>query len=405
MFLNPWRRHAFSRLIRNCSVAMSCLFVPSILVGQQAAPMRGDVAGKGSLPTAEDAWWVLEQFWNNGAVRINCGGGEYVAFDGTTWGRDRFFLAGCIFFGDGKGLAQAPFTGDIRGTSADPIYQTERWFPREIPEPSGYRIPLIPGVYLVTLHFAEIYFNFPGKRVFDVSVENRVLLDRYDPCVKGFATADEMTFKVEVADGFLDIMFRPIADSPKISGIEIKPERPRRGACGNLLINGGFELPSVSGVAYSTEAGYLPGWNLHAGRNGFFLEHGPPCNRFYDGAQAMCLNGDGRQAAWIEQQFATEPGRTYVLKFAMTSERVEGGGASAPCLPSPTAVQVVVGDVTKDFSRNGDQGWTIKEVPFRATASETKLRIADMTPPHYDRDSPMIDAVSVILVDLAMPTL
>ena len=64
---------------------------------------------------------------------------------------------------------------DIVGTTDDPLYNTERF------APGGgsytYEIPVANGTYQVELNFAEIYpGNFaPGKRVFDMSLENQAL--------------------------------------------------------------------------------------------------------------------------------------------------------------------------------------------------------------------------------------
>jgi len=100
------------------------------------------------------------------------------------------------------------------------VYQSER---------SGnmaYVIPdLIPGLaYTVRLHFAEIYWNAVGQRVFDVAINGSTVLSRFDiiattgspntAIVKEFpATADN--------NGQITITYTSDTDRAKSSGIEV----------------------------------------------------------------------------------------------------------------------------------------------------------------------------------------
>ena len=119
------------------------------------------------------------------------------------------------------------FSGDIEGTDDYSIYQTERWFPVDHLTPAGYQIPLPNGSYQITLHFVEVYYRQGGKRWFDVLVEDLPVpaLKGYDPCEAGFKVADHRSFPATVSDGKLDIELVRQLDSPKISGIEIRPVR------------------------------------------------------------------------------------------------------------------------------------------------------------------------------------
>ncbi len=69
---------------------------------------------------------------------------------------------------------------------------------------------------------AEIYYKTPGKRRFAVLLEDRRVLENYDPCSSGFATATRESFEVDVTDGILDLEFIPDLEKPKISAIEIE---------------------------------------------------------------------------------------------------------------------------------------------------------------------------------------
>jgi parallel beta-helix repeat protein len=111
-------------------------------------------------------------------------------------------------------------TAGIAGTTADAIYQTERW------GDFRYGVALEDGRYDVTLKFAEIYHNAGGKRVFDVRAENQLVLDNYDIFREagGKNRAIDETFSVQVTDGRLDLGFDGIVDNAKVAGIVIAPD-------------------------------------------------------------------------------------------------------------------------------------------------------------------------------------
>jgi WD40 repeat protein/tRNA A-37 threonylcarbamoyl transferase component Bud32 len=168
-----------------------------------------------------DLRWALEELRDRRAVRLNSGGEAYVDASGAVWGKDRFYRGGFRFFGDRSGGGSAPFTGPIARTDRDPLYQTERSFPRSTVPPRGYSLPLPPGRYRLTLHFAEILHREPGRRTFDVFVERSRVLAGHEPFRAGFAAAEDWSFEVKVDDGFLDVVFEPQAGSAKVSAIEV----------------------------------------------------------------------------------------------------------------------------------------------------------------------------------------
>ncbi|MEO5997901.1 MAG: malectin domain-containing carbohydrate-binding protein [Chitinophagaceae bacterium] len=150
-------------------------------------------------------------------IRINAGGTEI----NTTMGP---------FFADANFTPAPGFTystaSDISGTTNKLLYQTER----SATTNNGffsYNIAIPNGNYYVTLHFAEIYWNGPAKRKFDVTIEGELKLDNYDIFARaGAFTAITEIFPITVTDGVLDILFDAAApiggvDRPKICGIEI----------------------------------------------------------------------------------------------------------------------------------------------------------------------------------------
>ncbi|WP_375379546.1 malectin domain-containing carbohydrate-binding protein [Hymenobacter volaticus] len=113
-------------------------------------------------------------------------------------------------------------TAPIAGTEDDALYQSERY------GTFRYNLPVPNGTYTVKLHFAELYWNAPGQRVFDVTAEGTPVLQAYDIVQKvGPLTATTESFLVTVTDGVLSLAFAPGAggvDQPKVSAIEVLSE-------------------------------------------------------------------------------------------------------------------------------------------------------------------------------------
>jgi serine/threonine protein kinase/Flp pilus assembly protein TadD len=178
-------------------------------------PAGGKTAGE----AAADLHWILGELAGGRPLRIDCGGKEHEEPDGSLWSADRFHRGGRTDLPSGE---VSRFGGAISGTHRPFLHRGGRWFPEGAPRP-GYSVPLPPGRWRVTLHFAETWFRHAGARVFDIVLEERVVLEAYDPfAAVGFAAADPKEFAVEVRDGALDIDFVHRADCPRISAIEIE---------------------------------------------------------------------------------------------------------------------------------------------------------------------------------------
>ena len=166
-------------------------------------------------------------------LRINSGGDAYTAQDGREFSADQHFAGGEIFPSNGN-----PKNEPIDGTEDDLLYQTER--------NSGadgaaltYNLPVEDGDYVVTLHFAEIYFGAStnpqggvgsdgpgGERVFSVNAEggDAELVDYDINADVGPSTATTQCFTASVADESLDLVFDPSVNRPKVSAIEVVPD-------------------------------------------------------------------------------------------------------------------------------------------------------------------------------------
>ncbi|MEJ7830745.1 MAG: malectin domain-containing carbohydrate-binding protein, partial [Segetibacter sp.] len=110
------------------------------------------------------------------------------------------------------------------GTMDDSLFQSER---NSSSGRLNYAFPVNNGQYNVILHFAEIYYQGVGNRIFDVEIEGVTVLNNYDILKKaGFNTAITESFIVNVADGTLDVDLSSLVlnggrDRPKLSAIEI----------------------------------------------------------------------------------------------------------------------------------------------------------------------------------------
>ncbi|MEO5995886.1 MAG: malectin domain-containing carbohydrate-binding protein, partial [Chitinophagaceae bacterium] len=118
----------------------------------------------------------------------------------------------------------ASSTSDIAGTTDDVLYQSVRYGAAGT---LNYAFPVTNGQYTVILHFAEVYFNNVGNRVFDVTLESTKVLDNYDIFKKaGANTATTENVSANVTDGILNIYFSSLAadggsNSPMVCAIEI----------------------------------------------------------------------------------------------------------------------------------------------------------------------------------------
>ena len=112
----------------------------------------------------------------------------------------------------------------IEGTGDDPLYQTEENAPAG--ELSYTFRDLPPGVYQVTLKFAEIWHKRKGARVFDVALNGKTVLRNFDVLAEaaGPDRAVDRTFPVEVGrEGRIRITFpRSSIDRPKISALLVR---------------------------------------------------------------------------------------------------------------------------------------------------------------------------------------
>lgn len=150
-------------------------------------------------------------------ILINVGGGSLLDPDGRTWIAD---VEG-EYTTDGDTYSTS---SGISGTNFPALYKDERYSLGSTQPGITYNVPVPNGVYVVTLHFAEIYFTKNGERVFDISIEGVLKISGFDPhqVAGGKNKAHVEVFSgISVADGILTITLTNVKQNANIMGIEI----------------------------------------------------------------------------------------------------------------------------------------------------------------------------------------
>jgi hypothetical protein len=135
------------------------------------------------------------------------------------------FMADAFFSGGTAGSTSAAIdTSGVTNPAPQAVYQTERW------NNNTYTFPnlLAGSSYKVRLHFAEIFYNAAGIRVFNVSINGNQVLTNFDifaaTGAMNKAIVREFTVPAngsgQIAIQYIDI---PGKDNAKSSGIEILP--------------------------------------------------------------------------------------------------------------------------------------------------------------------------------------
>ncbi|MGB6690764.1 MAG: malectin domain-containing carbohydrate-binding protein [Terracidiphilus sp.] len=157
----------------------------------------------------------------NTVIAINAGGGAAAeAAEGSQaafeWLADEDFTGGTP-----TSTGSAINTSLLSNPAPQAVDQTNRY------GAMTYTIPgFTPGgTYIVDLHFAETYWTAPGQRLFNVSINNKQVLNNYDVFASAgseYTATDESFFTTADSTGTITINFSPgAADNPQINGIQI----------------------------------------------------------------------------------------------------------------------------------------------------------------------------------------
>ena len=145
-------------------------------------------------------------------VAIHAGGGA-----AGSYGADAYFTGGSAY------SVSAPIdTSGLTNPAPQQVYQTERYgnFTYTIP----HLLPNSP--YIVRLDFAEIYWNAPNQRLFNVLIDGNPVLTSFDV----FAQAGDKDKAIDrqfeclsTSSGQIVIQFTSLVDNAKVSGIQVVP--------------------------------------------------------------------------------------------------------------------------------------------------------------------------------------
>ena len=102
-------------------------------------------------------------------------------------------------------------------------YNGDVSYGNELNNVAKYKVRLVPGVYSISLSFEESFFQQPGKRLFDVVMEDSIITKALDLAqVAGLHQPYELSVDdFPVMDGVLDIHFTNWTDRPLINAITI----------------------------------------------------------------------------------------------------------------------------------------------------------------------------------------
>ena len=175
------------------------------------------------------------------------------------------FIADAFFSSGTTGSTSATIdTSGVTNPAPQTVYQTERW------NNNTYTFPnLIAGTsYKVRLHFAEIFYNAPGIRVFNVFINGTEVLANFDifaaTGAENKATVREFTATAN-SNGQIVIQYADIPgkDNAKSSGIEILPLLAApTGLTATLTSNGQVELSwaaSINATSYNVKQATVSG--------------------------------------------------------------------------------------------------------------------------------------------------
>ena len=106
----------------------------------------------------------------------------------------------------------------VAGTDDDVLYQSCRY------DMQGYELEVPNGTYRVTLNFCEPHFHSAGKRVCDLKLQGKTVLEKLDIFAEAgrFAALDHSFDDVKVSEERLKIEFVYVESLPCVSGIVVE---------------------------------------------------------------------------------------------------------------------------------------------------------------------------------------
>lgn len=162
-------------------------------------------------PTARIRWTMRGQ--SDRVAAINAGSRQAIG----DFQPDTGFSGGGNLFGVNEPIN----TAQVVAAAPSALYQSEHSAGAFWHTTSGLKPK---HVYKVRLHFAEFYWKEPGRRLFNVAINDQTMLERFD--IVAAAGGDHRAvvrefFVAANTRGNIHLHFTPIRDNTKISGIEV----------------------------------------------------------------------------------------------------------------------------------------------------------------------------------------
>ncbi|WP_319459186.1 malectin domain-containing carbohydrate-binding protein [Micromonospora sp. RTP1Z1] len=199
--------------------------------------------------------------------RVNAGGAQVAAIDGgPAWAADTVATPSKNHnTGSNINTYATPATLDSTVPSSTPVsvFSSERWDPTTAPE-MQWDFPVPAGAQIgVRLYLANRYptTGTVGKRIFNVSIDGVLKLDRFDPvAATGGTDRGTMRSFAMISDGNVDIDFGHVVENPLVQAIEIVQTAPAPTAADVLYrVNaGGPAVAAPSGPAWATDTVAAP---------------------------------------------------------------------------------------------------------------------------------------------------
>lgn len=167
----------------------------------------------------------------------------------------------------------------------------------------------------------------------------------------------------------------------------------------DLILNGSFESPTISGNLNFVGAFSFDGWSAFStggGGNAGIVDGLDFGLAPYDGNQHFSFNGnDPAAGSWIEQSFSTVAGQTYAVEFAVG----RNNGFAAQVLQIEGEVFGASDGLLASFSGAPPEsiGYQLATFQFTADSSTSRLRFTDTSGSNPNTDL-FLDSVAVTAV-------
>ena len=203
--------------------------VPAPVKAPTAAPVPAPIAPPVSPPTPAPATPVpvpapiaapvpASPVAVSAPIRVNMGANKTSVVGNLTWSTDLTYG----FPGTGLKYKTCPA---IANTDFDILFCTERYFAGPRGSKSLLKIPVSPGSYNVTLHFAETFWTLPGERVFELRIPGIMSKQTIDLIkLAGANAAYTISVKAVITtQPTIDLLFLNLVDFGKLNALEIIP--------------------------------------------------------------------------------------------------------------------------------------------------------------------------------------